>query len=640
LGVLGSPERLFREARASAWAPPPAIDYLAFAERHIVFGAGEPRPGPYDRRSFGYFDAILQALSPGDPCRIVTLQASAQIGKTILGCAFVLGSVTLGRGTAMIVHPSIDNAERWSRMKLGPLMRATPIVNDVFPPRARDTSDSVKFKERVDGLSSLLISGANSASSLSQVSAQYLLEDDLSKWEANAAGDSEAQADSRAMAFEHAKVFKTSTPLTRDNCRITRNYEAGSQERGHVPCPACGCMHELLWANFHFGDLRRPYFNCPDCGAIIEEKHRQGMLDGFQWVAANPAAARTHRSFRLWAAYSILVSWQRIAAQWHRAQGDSAAEQVFCTDVRGEAYEIPGTGRPPGELAARAARSHYARGQVPQGALVLVLAIDVQGDRCEWACVGFGEHNRKFVIDIGTAPGHISEPDAKRNLDLLVRQRWMNFRGRAVELSMTVIDANYATTDVLEWCRRHPQNKVIAIRGVPGDGKPRLQKQRELDEKRGTLLRYRRQFYNCGTYDIKAALYRDLGRDDPNAKGHVSFPNNLPDRYFAELVSEKRVGHKTRRGTVFTWDKADGVANEQHDCFIYAIAGSYQAGVHKISDEGWAERRATLEAPLATVGPSGMVRSVPRPSLASQLAGGSKRKEAKPPDWANSWSIR
>ena len=633
-------EALIHEAKAAAWAPPPAVDYLAFAERHIAFGPGEPRPGPYDRPAFCYFDEILKALGPDDPARIITLVGSAQIGKTILGNIFALGSAVLARGTVMIVHPGLEGASRWSRMKLSPMMRSTPIVAAAFTQRSRDSADAVLFKERADGMSSILISGANSAASLSQVTAGYLLEDDLSKWEANSAGDSEGQADSRAMAHEAGKIFKTSTPLIVGNCRITRNYEAGSQERGYVPCPECRSEHELLWANFHCEDPQHPYFNCPDCGAIIEERHRKQMLEGFRWVAMNPAAARTHRSFRLWAAYSILVSWRRIAAQWLRAQGDSAAEQVFCTDIRGEAYELPGTGRPPGELAARAARSHYTRGQVPQGALILVLAIDVQGDRCEWGLIGFGEHNRKYVIDIGTAPGHISEQDSKRNLDLLIRRRWMNFRNRAVELSMTVIDANYATTDVLEWCRRHPQNKVVAVRGVPGDGKPRLQKQRELDEKRGTPLRYRKQFYNVGTYDIKAALYRDLARDDPQARGHISFPNNLPDRYFAELVSEKRVAHKTRRGIVYTWDKPDGVANEQHDVFVYAIAGAFAADVHKISDEGWAKRRAALEAPLATGGPSGMVRSVPRPSLASQLAGGSKHKEAKPPDWANSWSIR
>ena len=86
---------------------------------------------------------------------------------------FALGSAVMGRGTVLIVHPTIDNAGRWSRMKLSPMMRSTPIVSAVFPPRTRDTADAVLFKERVDGMSSLLISGANSAASLSQVTAAF-----------------------------------------------------------------------------------------------------------------------------------------------------------------------------------------------------------------------------------------------------------------------------------------------------------------------------------------------------------------------------------------------------------------------------------------------------------------------------------
>ena len=61
------------------------------------------------------------------------------------------------------------------------------------------------------------------------------------------------------------------------------------------------------------------------------------MLDGFEWVAQNPSAASTHRSFRLWSAYSVLQEWTLLAAEWARAQGDGAAEQTFWTDVLGRA---------------------------------------------------------------------------------------------------------------------------------------------------------------------------------------------------------------------------------------------------------------------------------------------------------------
>ena len=139
--LLANPRRIALEAIAEAIRPPSEINLLKWAEANIVFGAGEARPGPYDRRSFVYFDAVLEALGPNDPCRIVTLMASAQLGKTVLGTGFALGAATVGRGTVMIVHPSIEGASRWSRMKLSPMMRSIPSVAAAFPQRARDAAD-------------------------------------------------------------------------------------------------------------------------------------------------------------------------------------------------------------------------------------------------------------------------------------------------------------------------------------------------------------------------------------------------------------------------------------------------------------------------------------------------------------------
>jgi phage terminase large subunit GpA-like protein len=533
----------------------------------------------------------------------------------------------MGRGTTLIVHPTIENAARWSRMKLTPMMRRTPVVSPLFPQRPRDAADSVLYKERADGLANLLISGANSAASLSQLTAAFQLQDDLAKWEANSAGDPEAQADSRSRAHEFAKIFKTSTPLVLPGCKITKDFEAGSQEMPFVPCPHCSHMHVLEWANFHFEQPDSPYFVCPSCGGVIEQRHRQQMLDGFEWRSQNPAARRTHRSFWLWSAYSVLQSWPRIAAEWIRAQGDGGAEQTFSTDVLGRAYQPKGDARPATELAVRAEMSHYARGEVPRGALVLALGVDAQLDRVEWQLIGFGEHYQKFVIDIGTIGKHISEPDCQRNLDLLIARKWRNFIGRELEVSMTAVDAGFSTDDVLAYCRKYSPSRVIAVRGVPGDATPRLARvQRERSEKTGTVLKYSRRFFNVGIYQLKSSLYRDLAKDDPKEKGYIAFPNNLPLRYFEELVSERRVPHRRMGTIVYTWEKiSDRAANEMHDTFLYALAGAIKFGVSFISDEGWARLREELEKPTplpptdAPRGPpGGFARK--KPSVFEQLA--------------------
>ena len=86
----------------------------------------------------------------------------------------------------MFVHPTEDNALRWARMKLAPMMKSTAVVRDLFPQRANGQLASILYKERKDGLSRLLVTGANSPASLSQVTIDAQVQDDVSKFESTA----------------------------------------------------------------------------------------------------------------------------------------------------------------------------------------------------------------------------------------------------------------------------------------------------------------------------------------------------------------------------------------------------------------------------------------------------------------------
>lgn len=175
--------------------------------------------------------------------------ASAQSGKTTLSEIFCLATLSQSRGSFLVVHPTTDNAVRWSKMKLAPMMRSTAVVRAQFPQRVNDLMASVLYKERRDGLARLLMTGANSPASLSQVTIENQVQDDVSKYEINAMGDPELMADSRSRAIADAKIFKISTPLIEPGCRITRNFRDGSQEHPYCPCPHCGTMQILEWDN-------------------------------------------------------------------------------------------------------------------------------------------------------------------------------------------------------------------------------------------------------------------------------------------------------------------------------------------------------------------------------------------------------
>jgi hypothetical protein len=184
---VANAERLAALTLADVLMPPPPVDYVP-GPRRTSFSpsARAPIRDPTTATSSATSTKSCGALSPDDPCRVVTLQGSAQIGKTVVANVFCGGSLEMDPADFPLHHPTEDNASRWSKMKLMPFIRGTTALTAIFPQRERDGSDSVLFKERRDGRASLLISGANSPASLSQVSMPRQAQDDLSKWEMNA----------------------------------------------------------------------------------------------------------------------------------------------------------------------------------------------------------------------------------------------------------------------------------------------------------------------------------------------------------------------------------------------------------------------------------------------------------------------
>lgn len=582
-------------AAAAAIAPPPAVDFNAWAAANITFAEGESQfSGRYNPDLFPFWREVLAALGPDDPCRIVTLQGSAQVGKTILATTFCLGSMDLDPCDFLFIHPTEENARRWSRLKLAKLMRSTPSIREAFPERTREKGDSILLKDRADGRGSILISSASSPSSLSQVSMRRQVQDDLSKWETDPkAGDPEGMADSRSQAFEDgAKILKISTPLVEPGCRITRSWKAGSQEEFHVPCPHCGHRHPLEWENLLASiDEDRPedaHFTCPSCGCAIEEHHRHAMTLAGAWVAANQKAAPYHRSFRMWAAYSPLMSWERIAREWLEAKGDAGAEQVFLNDIVGRAFEAGGAAPDHFGLLERSRRAERGRGVVPAGHVVLTMGIDCQADRLEWQVIAWDRHRRRAVVDHGVVEGHIGEPATWPKLDAVVRGEWRTEWGGRLGIDRAAIDGNTWTEEVFAWAKRHPITQVIMMRGANTDNAPMLAKVKRERTKTGQLRPWGGRFYTANVSVLKLRLYRRLRVEDPEQPGYVDFPSGLDEEYFLQLTAEKRKEQRDRQGfSRYLWTKDPGQANEMLDTMVQAEVAAIRHGVPELNEAQW-----------------------------------------------------
>ena len=612
---LANPAYVMMQAAIAVLKPPEDVDFLKWAEKEIIFSERETEnAGRYNRKLFAPFDEIYDALNPADTCRIVTLKKGVQIGGTVVANVFTLGSQAQDPCDIMYIHPTESNAIRWSNMKLKPMLNSTASVRKLFPNKSREVGDSTLYKERIDGRGSILISGANSPASLSQVSVRRQVQDDLSKWETNLAGNPESQADSRSSAYEFAKILKISTPMINPGCRISKAYDEGTQETYHVPCPHCAHMHALEWGNMLAylveGEPEKACFSCPSCGGIIEEHHRREFIlnekqgGKAKWVAANPKAARYHRSFYLWWAY-LNHSWESIARAWFSAKGNPADEQVFLNDQLGMAFEAKGEAPPWEEIRDRAQASQMTS-QREQGSIVVVqwcsvltVGIDVQKDRVEWQVVAWGRDYRRHVVEVGVITGHISEAHTQGGLDELLKMQWKHASGNMLKLDMAAIDGNAWTEDVWGWAKRHPASKLIMVRGVGSEQAPLIQRVKKERNRKGALIKYAGRFYNFATSVLKMRLYRNLRKSDPLERGYVGFPKDLPDEYYRQLTAETRQEVKRRDGfTDYKWVKDPNQANEMLDTMLQAETAANRLNINYWTEATWNKLEGERCAPI------------------------------------------
>ena len=603
--LVANADRVVWDVIADISTPPPPLDLNRWAEENIVFGAESPWPGPYDPDRMPWNREILKALQPDEACRVVTLRGSAQFGKTTLAMIFTVGSVEVEGGYLLYTHPQEDNAKRWAKTKLRPLFRQSTSLTKAFRPI---DDNALLYIERRDGDGAIVVSGARSESSLSMISVGRQVQDDLAKWEDNNAGDPEEQADSRSASFKFRKILKASTALIEPGCRITRNFKRGTQEHWENPCVHCDEFFEFTWENL-LENLdeehpERAAFSCPHCGGVIEQRHVRPMVLKGRFVARNPGV-RDHRSFHLWG--RILngsETLEDIARKWLAVKGDPKAEQVFFNDWLGLPYEVAGQAPPWEALRDRAEEEGHKRGVVPSGFPLLTIGFDVQtGDsdpRLEWEAVAWGPWWRRAVVDYGVIRGDISDRETYAAVKALYEREWRNEAGNAHPADGMAIDANTATDDVIALVRRFPKSKCLAVRGANSDAAPPMAAVRYERDRRGRAKRIQGRFFTLGVSMMKATLYRQLAKSDPQARGYVALPAGMGDEFFQGLTGERRVKSKKKSPTGlerWRWEPLPNVRNEPLDCMNYAEGAARRLGwwERHADEEWWAELIAERE---------------------------------------------
>ena len=276
----------------------------------------------------------------------------------------------------LVVQPKTDTARAFSKERLSTLIRATPVLTEIFGDTQQDQSESSQFyKEFAGGF--LALASAGSPIELAMRPIQITLMDEIDKYEPTKEGDPVLLGEERTATFSGRSLkVRCSSPTLEDTSRIWQSYRESDMRRPFLNCPHCNSWFTPEWSkNVHWpkganGEhlTDQATFTC-DHGCPISESERHKMLttkNCIQWrqtkpftccgVEQNPLTTQAwewdeenlcgyaicatcgtrtvsnrHIGFN---GNKLLSPWAdatipKLAAKWIAAQTDPLAKQVF-----------------------------------------------------------------------------------------------------------------------------------------------------------------------------------------------------------------------------------------------------------------------------------------------------------------------
>lgn len=574
--------------------PPEELTVAEWADKHRRLSPeNSAEAGPWRTSRTPYLREPMEAFTDPKVQRIVMVAAS-QVGKTELELNIIAYIIDQDPGTILFVHPSLDEARKFSRLRISPMIRDCKTLKaKVSDVKAKDSGNTILQKAFPGGM--LIITGSNSAAALASTPARYVLGDERDRWAVSAGteGDPWGLAEARQATFYNKKAVEVSTPTIKGFSNIEKSYYKGTQERWCHQCPECEEYGEIIFDRIHFDftvtkvrgkkdyHIKGPItWACPNCGCISTEEvmRRQPA----KWIAENPEAYKNGiRSFWLNAFSSPWKPWEEIILKFLRERHDPELLKTIYNTLFGELWENRGGLVDEDTMLAR--REDYGTNadgspvEVPEGVLVLTCGVDTQDNRLEYEIVGHGHYGETWGIKYGRIMGKPNEAEVWQQLDDIIEHVY-RFKDseRGLRISITCVDSGgHYTQEVYEACRARKNKRVFAIKGKGGGGIPYVSPPSKVpirDNKKVTCW-----LYTLGVDAGKASIMSALDVQEPGPK-YSHFPRGeyygYDSYYFDGLLSEVLEQTQTKRGVTLAWVRILGHQyNEPLDLRNYANAG-------------------------------------------------------------------
>ncbi len=571
-----------------------------YAETTII-AAGKYRGVKFRNDRAPYMIRPMQLLSPQSNIQETRLMWPAQSGKTTVGEMMAMYYIAEIPSEILYVGSNATAARKWGEKRIEPrVARAGIEFRAQTENKSSRRSGDTMYSKEFDG-GNLDLASALSAASLASETKRIVIADETDRWrlELGPEGMTWDIMHARTQAWgDQKKILAISTPTTFDASMIHPLYEEGTQEEFFVPCPICGKKQTLELADGGPSGLKWEtkagiiqesliYYLCDFCHDAFFESKKHYILNKGIWIPQAIPLNKYIASLHINAIYSPFKMWYEIAQEHEKAVGDPVRMQTFTNLVMGMPYRETGS-RPKLENVIEL-RGGYKAGEIPDGVLYLVAAVDKQTGsikdkknppRLEMEILGIGSGYRTWSIEYLRFEGAIDDAFSGAWEDM---HQWainggltyIRSDGEEFPVQLVFIDSGDGTDNqtVYTFCGRW--GNTYPIKGFSALKKRKHEKGDEVD--RFNFKRYRAikvdedtTLYEISTNYYKTQTYNNLKiprRDtDPQSPGFCNFPRDYSENYFKMLTAEE----KKRDGSFH----AGGRRNESLDVRTYGLCAA------------------------------------------------------------------
>lgn len=669
-----------RLAVRRAWTPPPRISVPEWADRHrkLAKEAGSTSGNWRTATVEIARGPMLAVTEPG--VHILTAMVSTQLLKTSLIENVVGYFAHLDPCPMLLVQPKEDAAEQFSKERITPLIKATPVLRDLIgTSKTRSADETLLFKSFPGGF--LALAGAGSPDNLARRPVRVVAYDEVDKYPVTREGDPLALGDERTATFVNWLSIRACSPTVEDESRIAASYAESDQRRASVACPHCGhrqfldFFKHVEWekdGGKHLTKTARIY--CEACGAGWAEGERLRALQSVRWHQTRPfdccgqrwnplgeyesawRGGGTDSVGRVWdwwtgpryavfrgkcqlcgkwaidnehagfQASKLYSPWPKdkpsdIARKWIDAAGDEEKKQTWWNTQAGLPHRRnAGAALKPEALVSR---GEVWPAEVPDGVALVTVGGDMQDDRLEIEVVGWGRNEESWSIHHEVIEGDPETPKLWTDVDAFLQRVWRRADGRGFEVMAACIDSGgHHTQKVYDFAKARLGRRIWAIKGESARGGARS----PVWPTKRPSARNKASFRPViiGVNAAKDVIRSRLQIDKPGP-GYMHYPNDRDLNFFAQLTSERSV-LKTSGGQRFrVWELPPGRANEALDMRVYAYAAlcgllHFGLRLNRRADEIGAAENSVSSSSQGMPRVAAVAATKPRRSLATMLA--------------------